>query len=140
MTKQNAPRLTPAELADALSELRGWETGPEGASLTRTYSFPDAEDGYRFLSYLACVAQIAAHHQPMLTASAEVVHVLLPPTHVGLTHEHLDFAHAAEVVAGIFAADLRGPDERMGRFPACPVVPFHPLGRLERVRVRRGEA
>lgn len=80
-------------------------------------------------SELACVAQVVAHRQPMLTASAEVVHVLLPPSPRGLTREHLDFAHVAEVVARIFAADISGPDERTARFPACSVVPFHPLGR-----------
>ncbi len=55
-------KLSPAEIADALTGLNGWQDAPADAAIEKTFKFKDFAGAWSFMSACALMAEKMDHH------------------------------------------------------------------------------
>lgn len=87
------PRLTAAELADALAALPAWRN--EGDELVRDCAFRDAVEAIGFIAQVAALQERANHHATITTTYNRVRLALTTHDEGGITER--DVALAGEI-------------------------------------------
>jgi len=88
------PKLTDADLADALAMLPGWEV--QEGQLTKTYEFGSYLSGVDFAVELANEAESRDHHPDMLITWRKVRVSLSTHSEGGITEKDTSLASFAE--------------------------------------------
>ena len=89
--------LSPAEVAEAVQALDGWEVAPAGDRIRATYQFPDFVRAFGFMTSVAILAEKLDHHPEWSNVYGKVVIVLTNHDAGGLTE--LDFHLASRINA-----------------------------------------
>ncbi|MCE2389858.1 MAG: 4a-hydroxytetrahydrobiopterin dehydratase [Proteobacteria bacterium] len=91
-------RIEPAELADAVARLDGWEL-VEG-KLRREFRFPDFVAAFGFMARAALVAEALDHHPEWFNVYGRVVVDLTTHDAGGITELDLRLAARLDALAG----------------------------------------
>ncbi len=98
------PRLSAAEIADALPGLPGWALAGgkfdgEGAAIHRSFAFADFAEAFAFMTRVALVAEKADHHPEWSNVWNRVEITLTTHDAGGLSTRDVDLARViAEMV------------------------------------------
>jgi 4a-hydroxytetrahydrobiopterin dehydratase len=92
-------KLTLEQIGAAVGELAGWETGAEGESISRVFTFPDFSRAMAFMTAVAIAADKMDHH-PEWSNVYRTVNVRLT-THSahGVTNRDIELARVMNDVA-----------------------------------------
>ncbi len=84
------PRLTDADLAEALTRLDGWVH--EGNAITRAFEFRDFSEAFAFLARVALLQEQADHHAEVHAVYNRVRLTLSTHDSGGVTARDIDLA------------------------------------------------
>ena len=94
----SAKLLSPAELNQAISELKGWSI--ENNKLHNRYQFPSFVEAFGFMTSLALVAESMGHHPEWFNVYNRVTIDLTTHDAGGITNLDVDLAKKANELAG----------------------------------------
>jgi 4a-hydroxytetrahydrobiopterin dehydratase len=95
---QQATRLNPTQIQDALAELSEWSI--VGDKLHREYKFADFVEAFGFMSSVALVAESMNHHPDWSNGYNKVVVDLVTHSLGGISTFDLELARRMEKLAG----------------------------------------
>jgi 4a-hydroxytetrahydrobiopterin dehydratase len=96
--ERGTPRMTRAQVDDALRSLPGWDAREDATRIHRHYRFKDFAAAMRFVNALAQVAEREGHHPDFSVQSWNTVDVTLWTHAIGGLSEN-DFICAAKCEA-----------------------------------------
>jgi len=91
------PRLTDAEISDALAQLPGWRH--EAGALRRSYRFPDFVRAFAFMTACALRIQEMDHHPEWSNVHGSVEVTLVTHDSGGVTARDVELARRMESLA-----------------------------------------
>ena len=67
-----AAKMSPAEIAENLSQVAGWTQLPDREAIQKTFSFPDFCEAFSWMTRLALLAEKMDHHPEWLNVYNKV--------------------------------------------------------------------
>ncbi len=92
------PRLTEAEIAEALQGLAGWQI--KGGKLHREFAFSDFNEAFGFMSRVALAAERMDHHPEWFNVWNRVQVELTTHDAGGISEKDLEMASFLNEIAG----------------------------------------
>lgn len=94
----NVPRLTDAEIGEALPTLPGWALGEDRKGIHKTFKFGDFVEAFGFMVRVALLAEKADHHPEWSNVYNRVEIVLTTHDADGLSRRDIDLARGIEAL------------------------------------------
>jgi 4a-hydroxytetrahydrobiopterin dehydratase len=94
------PLLSPAELAEALDGLAGWQSAREGAAITKSFRFRNFVEAWGFMSKVALLAEKLDHHPDWSNVYRTVDITLNTHDSGGVTGLDITLARQIEALGG----------------------------------------
>lgn len=93
-------KLSPAEIADALTGLDGWQDAPADSAIEKTFKFKDFAGAWSFMSACALMAEKMDHHPDWANVYNRVEVKLTTHDAGGVTEKDIRLANYMNEVAG----------------------------------------
>ncbi len=90
------PQLTPAERADALTELPEWALRSDGLAISREFKFRNFSQAWAFMSRVALLAEKHDHHPEWSNVYNRVAIILTTHDAGGLSERDAKLARAID--------------------------------------------
>jgi 4a-hydroxytetrahydrobiopterin dehydratase len=92
----NAPKLTPREVEEQLSELSGWQLSDDGSRIHKNWQVADFKAGIEFFNRVTEIAEAEDHHPDLHLQGYRNVRIELSTHFVGGLSQN-DFILAAKI-------------------------------------------
>jgi 4a-hydroxytetrahydrobiopterin dehydratase len=94
-------RLTDAERAEALADLKGWTYDAAAGAIRRDFEFRDFSEAFGFMARVALAAEKADHHPDWSNSWNKVGIALATHSEGGVTGRDVALARAIDALAGL---------------------------------------